>query len=99
MPVSTVYTESADFTNPGYTYDGIVGGPTSLDMGVFDANGYSGNIIVKPEANTYEAIDTHTNSERYWMGTLWLGGINNPSITQHVTLEIDGSDTDVGIFD
>ncbi|AQS85918.1 hypothetical protein A0U92_15380 [Acetobacter aceti] len=33
------------------------------------------------------------------MGTLWLGGINNPSTTQHVTLEIDGSDTDVGIFE
>lgn len=98
MTVEHTYVEHGDFLKP-YLPLGPSLGTTSLDMTMVNANGYSGNIVLTPDSTTYSSYDVDTESERYYMGTLWLGGITNPSGTQDVNIIVDGSNTDVGFFE
>ncbi|NHO32972.1 hypothetical protein [Acetobacter fallax] len=69
MSVTQTLVEDATFFNPPVSLTGNIG------TTVVDAKGYSGEILLTPDSGTYESYDLDTDSDRYYMGTLWLEGV------------------------
>ncbi|MFT8720328.1 hypothetical protein [Acetobacter sp.] len=92
MAATTTYVETSDFPTTPRPLTGNIG--ETMD----NADGFSGNIIATADSSTYEAADYDTGGLRYYMGTLWLGGITNPS-NQTVNLIITTNDTDIALFE
>ncbi|TWB00367.1 hemolysin-type calcium-binding protein [Gluconacetobacter diazotrophicus] len=92
MTVTATYTENADFYNSPAL-------PANLGLTMFNANGYSGIISLAATDSTYIGGDYNVGGSRYWLGSLWLGGISNPSSSQQVAIDITTDNTDVGLFE
>ncbi|ACI51222.1 Hemolysin-type calcium-binding region [Gluconacetobacter diazotrophicus PA1 5] len=93
--VTAVYNETSDFS----TSDTDIQLTGDIGLTQVDANGYNGLITLTENQYTPGSGDVDLGGYRYWMGSLWLGGITTPSSTQEVAIYITTDYTDVGLFE